>query len=108
MQGLDLPTERHALKDFLQAPLAVAYIDNFGNCKTCCWPEDIGHLAGKLIKTTWGEIMCYDRLKDVPNGEPGLIVGSSGYRDHRFVELVVQGKSAANHFGIKQSDLILC
>jgi hypothetical protein len=51
--------------------------------------------------------MCYDRLKDVPNGEPGIIVGSSGYREHRFIEIVVQGLSAATQFGIKQSDLLL-
>ncbi len=107
MQGIELPTERHELKDFKAAPLSIAYIDNFGNCKTTAWVEDIGHEAGKKIKTTWGEIICYDRLKDVPNGESGLIVGSSGYRDHRFIELVVQGVSAASHFGIKQSDPLI-
>lgn len=107
MQKIKLPTERHALADFKPAPLAIAYIDNFGNCKTSCWAEDIGHKAGKTIQTTWGDVMCYDRLKDVPNGQSGLIVGSSGYRDHRFIELVVQGVPANKHFGINQSDLLL-
>ena len=106
-QGIELPFERHALADFKKAPLAIAYIDNFGNCKTSAWAEDLGHKAGETITTRWGDIPCYDRLKDVPNGEPGLIVGSSGYREHRFLELVVQGRSAAEHFGIKQSDLLL-
>lgn len=107
MQGLGLPFETHNLSDFKPAPLAIAYIDNFGNCKTTAWASDIQHEAGRIITTRWGEVMCYDRLKDVPNGEPGLIVGSSGYQDHRFVELVVQGISAAKHFGINQSDLLL-
>lgn len=106
MHGIELPFEVHALSDFKPAPLAVAYIDNFGNCKTSAWAEDIGHVAGKKLATRWGEIMCYDRLKDVGNGESGIIVGSSGYREHRFIEIVVQGKSAAERFGIQQSESI--
>lgn len=107
MNGVEIPYESHALSDFLEAPKAVWYIDNFGNSKTTLWAEDIDHTAGKKIMTQWGEIMCYDRLKDVPNGEPGIIVGSSGYRDHRFIEIVVQGISAAKHFGINVGDKIL-
>ena len=106
MNGVDLPSEKHPLSDFLPAPLAVWYVDNFGNCKTTAWDSDIKHKAGTKIKTQWGDLMCYDRLKDVPNGEPAVIVGSSGYRDHRFIEIVVQGKSAAERFGIKVGDTI--
>lgn len=107
MKGIEIPHQIHPLSDFLPAPKAVWYIDNFGNCKTTVWSNDIGHQAGKTIKTQWGEIMCYERLKDVPNGEPGIIVGSSGYREKRFLEIVVQGLSAAKHFGIKVGDSIL-
>ncbi len=107
MHGIELPSETHPLSDFLPAPLAVWYVDNFGNCKTTAWPSDISHVAGSKIKTRWGELMCYDRLKDVPNGEPGVIIGSSGYRDHRFIEIVVQGASAATHFNIKVGDNLL-
>lgn len=104
MSGIDIPSVLHPLSDFLPAPLAVWYVDNFGNCKTTAWASDLGHVAGKKIKTQWGDLTCYDRLKDVGNGEPGIIVGSSGYRDKRFIEIVVQGKSAAEHFGIKVGD----
>ncbi len=107
MDGEDIPSETHPLSDFLPAPLAVWYVDNFGNCKTTAWAEDINHQAGQEIETSWGKIKCYDRLKDVPNGEPGIIIGSSGYRDKRFIEIVVQGKSAAERFGIKVGDKIL-
>lgn len=107
MNGVEIPYVTHPLTDFLPAPVAVWYIDNFGNCKTTVWAEEIGHVDGKKIKTTWGEIMCYDRLKDVPNGEPGIIIGSSGYRNHRFIEIVVQGKSAAERFDIKVGDKLL-
>lgn len=101
MDGVELPYEKHALSDFLPSPLAVWCIDNFGNCKTTAWSADIGHDPGKKVKTQFGEIMCYARLKDVPDGEPGLTIGSSGLDSRRFVELVVQGKSAAEHFGVK-------
>ncbi len=107
MHGVELPFDVHALSDFLPAPLAVWYIDNFGNCKTTAWASDVGHVAGKALSTRWGEIMCYDRLKDVPDGEPGLIIGSSGYRDRRFLEIVVQGTSAAHQFGIQVGDTLL-
>lgn len=106
MNGLELPHEIHKLSDFLPAPLSVWYIDNFGNCKTTALASDIGHQAGKTVKTPWGELLCYNRLKDVPNNEPGIIIGSSGYRDQRFIEIVVQGVSAAKHFGIKVGDKI--
>lgn len=107
LQGVDVPHEVHPLTDFLPAPMAVYSVDNFGNCKTTAWAEDLGHQAGKTVSTHWGELLCYDRLKDVPNDQPGLIVGSSGYRDHRFLEIVVQGKSAAAHFGVQVGDLLI-
>src|SRR3972149_3761352 len=56
---------------------------------------------GKNLKTKLGEFTCYERLKDVPNGQPALIIGSWGIRDQRFVALVVQGKSAQKEFGLK-------
>ena len=105
--GVELPFEKHLLSDFHSSPLAIWFVDNFGNCKTTAWAEDISHEPGKKIKTRFGEITCYDRLKDVPDGEPGLTIGSSGYGDKRFVELVVQGKNAAAHFGIKVGDKLI-
>ena len=101
-----IPFTLHPLSDFLPSPLAVWYVDNFGNCKTTAWQQDLGHQAGKTLMTPWGKLQCYDRLKDVPNGKAGLIVGSSGYQDKRFLEIVLQGKSAAAHFGIKVGDLL--
>lgn len=106
MHGVELPHEAQPLSDFLPAPLAVYSIDNFGNCKTTAWAEDIAHAAGKTLATPWGLLPCYSRLKDVPNGEAGIIIGSSGYREHRFIEIVVQGDSAAKRFNIKVADKI--
>ncbi len=104
LDGDKLPFETHALRDFLPAPLAVWYIDNFGNCKTTAWATDFAHVPGDKIRTKWGEITCYKSLKDVPNGETGLTIGSSGLGDRRFVEFVIQGKSAANAYQVKVGD----
>ncbi|MEI6690991.1 MAG: SAM hydroxide adenosyltransferase [bacterium] len=104
LDGDKLPFEKHALSDFLSSPIAIWYIDNFGNCKTTAWSTDFTHVPGTKVKTKWGEVKCYARLKDVPNGETGLIIGSSGLGDRRFIELVVQGHSAAAHFGAQVGD----
>lgn len=105
--GVDVPAEELPLDQIPDAPHAVWWIDNFGNCKTTMLPEEINFEPGKVIKTRFGEIMCYARLKDVPNDEPGLIVGSSGLGDKRFIEFVVQGKSAAGRFSIQTGDTII-
>jgi hypothetical protein len=73
---------------------------------TSLFPEDINFEAGKKMQTAFGEITCYNRLKDVPNGDTGLIVGSSGIEGRRFIGLVIQGKSAAKTYGIKTGMLL--
>lgn len=100
-KGINVPTETYALDQVADAPKAVWWVDNFGNCKTTVLPEEVGHEAGKILKTKVGEIKCFDRLKDIPNDEAGLIIGSSGLGLKRFLELNVQGKSAAAKFNLK-------
>ncbi|HSW97766.1 MAG TPA: SAM hydroxide adenosyltransferase [Candidatus Saccharimonadales bacterium] len=98
--GLTIPSEKYPLENIADIPKAVWLVDGFGNCKTTILPEEVGHEAGKMLKTKIGEFMCYERLKDVPNGEPAIIVGSSGFGKKRFLEVVVQGKSAAEKFNL--------
>ncbi len=99
--GVELPSEPLAIADIETMPDCIWWVDNFGNCFTSIFPEDIGFEAGKKVKTAFGEINCYNRLKDVPNGETALIIGSSGFGNQRFLDLVIQGKSAAKAFNIK-------
>lgn len=106
LDGDQLPFTLHPLSDFLAAPKAIWYVDNFGNCKTTLWANDFAFEPGQMVDTKFGSLKCYARLKDVPNHEPALIVGSSGYQDRRFIELVVQGKSASAHFAAKVGDLL--
>jgi hypothetical protein len=86
----------------------VWWIDSFGNCKTTLLPSDVGFEEGAKREIVLNglaiEATCYRQLRQVPDYHTGLIVGSSGYGDKRFLELVVQGSSAAKHYQISQKD----
>ncbi len=107
IDGEPIPHESYPMSTIPEAPKAVWWVDNFGNCKTTLLPEECDHQVGKTIATVVGDIRCYEHLRDVPNGEPGIIIGSSGLGDKRFLEIVLQGKSAAEHFTLKPGDTIL-
>lgn len=83
----------------------VWWVDNFGNCKTTITAEELAtytiHNSITLScndKTL--ELPFYTRLADVPKGTLACIIGSSGYQDTRFAEIVMQGQSAAKELGI--------
>ena len=101
-EGQEIPFEKYDLKEVPDAPHAIWWIDNFGNVKTTLFPEEVDFKAGnKVILKKDLELTCYNRLKDVPEKTPALIIGSSGLGDKRFLEIVVQGVSAQNHFKLK-------
>lgn len=104
----EVPSEKLMFTDIPNAALDVWRIDSFGNCKTTLLANDIAFeegaereiiLNGLAIKAT-----CYKQLRSVPNYQTGLTMGSSGYGKNRFLELVVQGTSAAKHYNITQKD----
>lgn len=106
--NVDAPCEVLPFSEIPDVGPGVWWIDSFGNCKTTLLPEDIQFeegakrefvLNGLAIAAT-----CYKQLRAVPDYHTGLIVGSSGYGDKRFIELVVQGSSAAKHYQISQKD----
>src|SRR5579859_4068376 len=106
-EDLPIPHKVYAISNIPDAPQAIWWTDNFGNCKTTILPDEIGHQAGKIITTKMGDVICYDRLKDVPNGEAALIIGSSGLGDKRFIELVIQGESAADKYQLKPGTVLI-
>ncbi len=99
--GLEVPHEKYSIDEVEDAPNAVWWVDNFGNCKTTLLKEDVGFEPGKILNTKFGEIKCYTQLRDVPVGEAAVTIGSSGLGDKRFLEIIVQGKSAADTLGIE-------
>ncbi len=68
-------------------------VDNFGNMKTSA--TDITELS-----PTFRALPFIPRLTDVPHHTAAVTVGSSGLRDKRFLEIVISGKSAKEHFGL--------
>lgn len=106
MKHHSAPGESHSISEVPGAPRAVWWIDNFGNCKTTLLPKEVDYKSIDALDTLWGTFKCYKRLKDVPDGEPGIVVGSSGIEKDRFLEIVVQGGSAADSFGIKSGDVV--
>lgn len=95
LEGYEPPSHSLSADDVPDAPLAVWWIDNFGNLKTTALPEDIDFTPGAEIETALGTLRCYEQLAHVPSGELACVVGSSGYGELRFVEIVAQGERAA-------------
>lgn len=106
LEGHQIPTTPTKLVELFSSPKAVWWVDNFGNCKTTLLANEVDYEVGKKLQTSVGEITCYYRLKDVPDNEPGIIVGSSGLDSRRFLELVVQGKSAAQRFNLQSGSVL--
>lgn len=93
MNGNTVPTITYSLDATLALPHAIWHIDNFGNCKTTLTVET---LAGETnITTRFGTVPFIPHLRDVPDATKALVSGSSGIRQHRFLELVAQRRSFA-------------
>ncbi len=99
-QGRPVPSQSRSLKDLPSTKKQVWSIDNFGNAKTTILPGNIGFRPGKKVMLSNGaEATCYHRLADVPQGVTALTVGSSGYANERFLEVVIghRGNAAQTH-----------
>lgn len=105
----EVPSTRVSLEDLNvpDAPHAVWWVDNFGNAKTTMLPDEVGFEPGKRATLTLGEFMCYEGLSQIPDNEAGLVVGSSGLGEQRFLEIAVQGGRADEHINIAIGDELL-
>ena len=98
-----IPSIPHSLTSTL--PNQVWWVDNFGNCKTTMTESEIrNHVKNNIVTLKVNDVVLevpfYQKLADVPKENTGIIIGSSGYGDTRFAEIVVQGKSASTTLGI--------
>lgn len=93
----DVPSEKVDIQGVAEIPKVIWYIDGFGNCKTTLLKEDLKINNGK-VSTIFGELNFYDRLKDLPMGEAGIFVGSSGIGNDRFIEIGIQRGNASKEF----------
>lgn len=106
LKNKEVESVKHPISEFTDAPKAIWWVDNFGNCKTTILPSEVEISAGNTVMTKIGELNYYNRLKDVPDKSDAIITGSSGLGGIRFLEVVSQGESAARKFGISSGDVI--
>jgi hypothetical protein len=112
LAGAEIPTTEWG--QIPDAPRAVVWVDCFGNVKTLILPGEVGFKAGAKAEFRANgktrHLTCYNRLKDIPDGENGLIIGSSGLwvgnDNRRLLEVVINGGNAAAHFKLKSGDKI--
>jgi S-adenosyl-l-methionine hydroxide adenosyltransferase len=100
VKGWKLPAKPLSIADIADAPAAVWWVDNFGNCKTTLLPEELGEFIDDESFSGLASLQLHDRLKDVSNGDASFVIGSSGMPGRRFIEVMVQGDSAAKRFGL--------
>lgn len=103
-EGNELTGEELSITEVEDVPVAIWWTDCFGNCKTTLTKKDLDAVT---LRAPFNELKYYDRLKDVPDGEPALITGSSGIGEDRFLEIVLQGKTASGHFNLSSGDLLV-
>lgn len=104
----DVPSEKLMFTEIPDATPGVWWIDSFGNCKTTLLADEIDFAQGEtreiILNGMAIDAACYRQLREVPDYKTGFTLGSSGFGDRRFVELVVQGTSAAKHYNITKKD----
>ncbi|MBD3208584.1 MAG: hypothetical protein GF370_03970 [Candidatus Nealsonbacteria bacterium] len=106
LKGGNLTSNTFSIGGIPDAPEAVWWVDNFGNCKTTILPQEVGFNSGKFLLTKKGKMSCFSRLKEVPDNASAIIIGSSGIGEQRFLEIVKQGGSAAEQFGISSGESV--
>jgi hypothetical protein len=80
-------------------------IDNFGNIKTSIIIEN--SKKNSVIETKWGKLNIYNSLKDAPPRQVCALVGSSGLREKRFLEIIARGLNCAQILSAKEGEKII-
>lgn len=107
--GEKLPCDKYDLSKITNAPNAVWHIDNFGNIKTTLLENELSLEKGEIeikINGKENKLKFYRKLADLPDNSAGLVSGSSGIADKRFLEIILQGGNAAQKLGLKIGDLV--
>jgi len=110
LDGRTVPSETQALDDSVLSPVGhiVWYIDSFQNGKTNILPEDIDFEDGKEVTLADGtSATCHTRLADVATGETALTIGSSGYGQKRWLEVVIGKGKAAEEYALAVGSKVL-
>lgn len=106
LQDKDVESTELRISEIPDAHQAIWWVDNFGNCKTTILSNEFICTPSQRIETNLGYLHYFQRLKDVPNKRAALIVGSSGIKNSRFLEIIIQGESASKYFNLFSKDKI--
>ncbi len=99
--GNNIPSHEIEIEDFGKQNF-IWRIDCFGNCKTTSTGKRVN-----LNSYTSLDNVYYEKLADVPkNNIPAFVRGSSGYKEKRFLEVMMQGQSASKFLGLEIGSLV--
>jgi hypothetical protein len=104
--SVPFPSTRFFVRELPPAPNAVWYVDSFGNCKTTILARDFESMRAAFTRNELRDLPFYRHLHEIPDGEVGFVVGSSGHKEDRFMEVMVLGDSAAQRFNLKAGDIL--
>ncbi|HEY8999139.1 MAG TPA: SAM hydroxide adenosyltransferase [Candidatus Saccharimonadales bacterium] len=110
VDGRDIPSTTQKLTHDILPPIhdVVWHVDNFKNGKTNILPEAIGFEDGKRVELACGKLaVCHAHLADVKTDEIALTIGSSGYRDRKWLEVVIGKGCAAEVLGFSVGSPVL-
>jgi hypothetical protein len=106
--GQPVPSITQTLEDIPAIDANVWCVDSFGNAKTTLLPSDVDFEDGREVMLANGQqAVCYTHLADVPRGTTALVVGSSGFGEDRFLEVVIQRGNAAKEHSLSVGSPVL-
>ncbi|OHA18745.1 MAG: hypothetical protein A2664_04535 [Candidatus Taylorbacteria bacterium RIFCSPHIGHO2_01_FULL_46_22b] len=103
--GNTLPSKTVEISQETDPSDFIWWVDNFGNCKsTILVDTSFGERVTEL-NTNKGVLPFYRHLSEVPDGTLAVVIGSSGFGDQWFLEIVQQGKSAAQVLKVSSGEV---
>lgn len=112
LKGKELPSEKWTVEKSQEIIHLVTFIDNFGNVKTNMKKnhDDPYLIFCASYNVKIGErsfnMLFHQHMKDVPDGNLSIVVGSSGLGENRLLEIIKKGDSAVEVLQCKPGDRI--
>jgi len=106
LKKIPLPAKKIDTSSIFDAPSAVWWVDNFGNCKTTMLEHQLIKTDALAVHTARGDFPFYPRLKDVPDTVTAVVIGSSGIGSNRFAEIVTQGGNTSHLLSVQSGTRI--
>jgi len=105
-KNINLPKKEFDLGLIPDISNKIWFTDNFGNAKTTIDSLSLGERKNVAMKINGNALNLnyYKCLRDLKDGETGIVCGSSGVFENRFLEIMTQGRNTANMLNLKTGD----